>query len=68
MTKVVIKDYFSGKILKEVKLNKKAQGHSLRYGPEWVGGNERFVIRDYFTNEKLQTCAKPAGSIEFWVE
>lgn len=69
MTKVMIKDYYHDSIVKEVKLNSKAQGHSITYGIEHVGGNKRFVIRDYFTNDKLQTCdANSWPSVEFWAE
>lgn len=69
MTKVIVKDYYHGNIVKEIKLNAKAQGRSITYGVEWVGGNQRFIIRDYYTNDKLQTCdANSWPSVEFWTE
>lgn len=68
MTKIVMKSYYTGKIVKTIKLNEKARGRSITYGPEWVGDNERFVIRDYRTNAKLQSAAMPSGSVQYWVE
>lgn len=69
MNKIIIRDYFSGNTVKELKLNSKAQGHSITYGIEHVGGNKRFIVRDYFTNDKLQSCdANNWSSVEFWAE
>ena len=61
MKAIIIRDYFSGKILKKVKYPAE---HSVSYGVE---GNY-FVIRDYFTDEILKKVKRPMGSIEFYPE
>lgn len=41
------------------KLNAKAANHSFRYSRENVRGEEKIVIRDYFSGEVLQTMKVP---------
>ena len=61
MKYILITDYFTGKTVKKLKLNDKARYRSITYGVE----GDRFVVRDYYTNEKLQTCKAPSCSIQF---
>ena len=61
MKKLVIKDYFSNKVLKTTKLNDKCQCNSLRYDFE----DGYIVFRDYFSGRILSKIKAPDCSIIF---
>lgn len=71
MKKLVIKSYNTGEIL-ATKSIPRAEGKSISYGIEDIGGYSYLVVRDYYTNEILhkfkQTGTKWACSIEFYVK
>ena len=58
---IIIRNYYTYDVVKKLKLNDKARYRSITYGVE----GDRFVVRDYYTNEKLQTCKAPSCSIQF---
>ena len=71
MKVLVIKSWNTGEILAKKKLPK-AEGHSVSFGCEYIGGFEYMVVRDYYTNEALHKFKKSGTkwdcSIEFYVK
>ena len=66
---MVIKSYNTGEVLATKKMPK-AEGRSITYGVEYIGGFEYLIVRDYRTNEALhkfkKTGTKWDCSIEFY--
>lgn len=66
--KMIFKNYYTGEIVAK-KSMPKAEGHSISYGFEHVGGREFFVVRDYYTNQvlhKFGRTGKLQCSLEFY--
>ena len=70
MKVLVIKSYNTGEVLARKKMPK-AEGRSITYGCEYIGGFQYMVVRDYHTNEILHKFKKSGTkwdtSIEFYV-
>lgn len=70
MKVLVIKSYNTGEVLAKKKMPK-ANGRSITFGCEYIGGFEYMVVRDYYTNEVLHKFKKSGTkwdcSIEFYV-
>lgn len=70
MKVLVIKSYNTGEVLAKKKMPK-AEGHSISYECEYIGGFRYMFVRDYYTNEILhkfkQSGTKWDCSIEFYV-
>ena len=70
MKVLVIKSYNTGEVLAKKKMPK-AEGRSISYECEYIGGFRYMVVRDYYTNEILhkfkQSGTKWDCSIEFYV-
>lgn len=64
MKKLVIRNYFSSKVLKTRKLNKKCQFNSFRYDFE----DGYIVFRHFFSGRILSKIKAPDCSIVFDVE
>lgn len=71
MRVLVIKNYNTGEILAKKKMPK-AEGRSISYRCEYIGGLEYMVVRDYYTGDILHKFKKSGTkwdcSIEFYVE
>ncbi len=71
MSRFVVRDYRTGKVVKSVKLNAKSECRSLSYRPEYDEKSDTniIVIRDYHTGEILQKVKYPYEiSVTYGVE
>lgn len=68
MQAMLFKDYFTGETVAKKKMPR-AEGRSITYGFEYVGGTQYFFVRDWHTNEVLHKFARTAKlqrSLEFY--
>ena len=59
MARIVFTNYYTGKTVKTIKVKEGAS--SITFGPE----DGRFVIRDYHTGKKVQSCKEPDCSYRY---
>ena len=69
MKAMVIKSYNTGKVLATKKMPK-AEGRSITYKVEYIGGFQYLIVRDAYTDETLHKFKKSGTnwdcSIEFY--
>lgn len=66
--KIIFKDYNTGEIVATRSIPK-AEAYSVSFKFEYIGNNEYFVVRNYYTNEilhKFKRTPKMQRSLQFY--